>query len=35
MRIAAATLECGGHLLTFDGHYNHVPAFSATVLEPA
>lgn len=35
MWIAAATLECGGHLLTFDGQYNHVPALSATVFEPA
>ena len=35
MWIAATTLECGGHLLTFDAHYRHVPGLAATVLEPA
>lgn len=32
--IAAATLDCGGHLLTFDGHYDYVPALATTVLDP-
>jgi len=31
--IAAATLDCGGHLLTFDGHYNSIPALASTVLD--
>lgn len=31
--IAAATLDCGGHLLTFDGHFKSIPALATTVLE--
>lgn len=30
--IAATTLDCGGHLLTFDGHFEAVPALTVTVL---
>ena len=30
--IAAATLDCAGHLLTFDGHFERIPALPATVL---
>lgn len=33
--IAAATLDCGGHLLTFDRHFELVPALASTVLDPA
>lgn len=32
--IAAATLDCGGHLLTFDGHFDSIPNLAATVLRP-
>lgn len=32
--IAAATLDCAGHLLTFDEHFESVPALAVTVLEP-
>ncbi|MGD2116005.1 MAG: type II toxin-antitoxin system VapC family toxin [Acidobacteriota bacterium] len=31
--IAATTLDCGGHLLTFDDHFRSVPGLSLTVLE--
>lgn len=31
--IAACTLECQGHLLTFDGDFLHVPALECTLLE--
>ncbi len=30
--IAAATLDCGGHLLTFDGHFDDLPSVDRTVL---
>jgi tRNA(fMet)-specific endonuclease VapC len=33
--IAATTLDCGGHLLTFDGDYKNVAALDYTVLTPA
>ena len=32
--IAAATMECGGHLLTFDADYRRVPDLEHTVLNP-
>jgi predicted nucleic acid-binding protein len=32
--IAAATLACGGHLLTFDRHYRDLKGLAATILEP-
>jgi tRNA(fMet)-specific endonuclease VapC len=30
--IAATTLDCGGHLLTFDGDFDKLPAVDRTVL---
>lgn len=33
--IAAATLDCGGHLLTFDRHFDRIPGLALTVLDPA
>jgi tRNA(fMet)-specific endonuclease VapC len=33
--IAATTLDCGGHLLTFDGDFKNVAALDCTVLDPA
>jgi tRNA(fMet)-specific endonuclease VapC len=30
--IAATTLDCGGHLLTFDGDFDSVPSVDRTVL---
>ena len=33
--IAAACLDCGGHLLTFDRHFERIPGLVATVLEAA
>ncbi len=33
--IAATTLDCGGHLLTFDGHFRAVPGLNVTILDPA
>ena len=32
--IAATTQDCGGHLLTFDGHFHSIAAFDCTVLTP-
>ncbi len=32
--IAATTLDCGGHLLTFDGHFGRVGSLDCTVLPP-
>lgn len=32
--VAAATLDCGGHLLTFDRHFESVPGLLSTVLRP-
>lgn len=32
--IAATTLDCGGHLLTFDGDFDAVAALDHTVLTP-
>ena len=32
--IAAATVECSGHLLTFDADFRRVPGLPASVLEP-
>ncbi len=32
--IAAATMECGGHLLTFDANYRRVPDVDHTLLDP-
>ena len=32
--IAATTMECGGHLLTFDADYRRVPDLEHTVLDP-
>lgn len=32
--IAAACLDCGGHLLTFDRHFERIPGLPATVLDP-
>lgn len=31
--IAAATLDCGGHLLTFDRHFRHVDGLDVTILD--
>ncbi len=31
--IAAATVECNGHLLTFDGDYSRIPDFDHTLLD--
>jgi tRNA(fMet)-specific endonuclease VapC len=33
MWIAAATLDCGGHLLTFDNHFHRIPFLPCSVLE--
>jgi tRNA(fMet)-specific endonuclease VapC len=33
--IAAATLDCGGHLVTFDDDYRRVESLDCTVLSPA
>lgn len=33
--IAATTLDCGGHLLTFDGDFRRIPFLDCTVLAPA
>jgi tRNA(fMet)-specific endonuclease VapC len=33
--IAATTLDCGGHLLTFDTDYKNVAALDCTLLVPA
>ncbi len=33
--IAATTLDCGGTLLTFDGHFEHVVGLDRLALEPA
>jgi tRNA(fMet)-specific endonuclease VapC len=33
--IAATTLDCGGHLLTFDGDFHSVVSLDCTVLKPA
>jgi tRNA(fMet)-specific endonuclease VapC len=33
--IAAACLDCGGHLLTFDLCFERIPALVATVLDAA
>ena len=32
--IAAETLDCGGHLLTLDRHFERVEGLACTVLEP-
>lgn len=32
--IAATALDCGGHLLTFDGHFERVGQLDCTVLKP-
>ena len=32
--IAATTLDCGGHLLTFDGDFRSVTGLEVTVLDP-
>ena len=32
--IAATSLDCGGHLLTFDGHFGRVGSLDCTVLPP-
>ncbi len=32
--IAATTLDCGGHLLTFDGDFENVASLDCTVLKP-
>ena len=31
-KIAAATVECNGHLLTFDRDYSRIPDFEHTLL---
>lgn len=31
--IAAATLDCGGHLLTFDRHFGRIPSLPRTILD--
>jgi tRNA(fMet)-specific endonuclease VapC len=33
--IAATTLDCGGHLLTFDGDFRQIASLDCTVLTPA
>lgn len=33
--IAATALDCGGHLLTFDGDYKQVASLDCTVLKPS
>lgn len=33
--IAATTLDCGGHLLTFDGDFKSVTSLDCTVLTPS
>ena len=32
MWIAAATMECGGHLLTFDRDFERIPGLEHTLL---
>ena len=32
--IAASTLDCGGHLLTFDGDFDQISSLDRTVLTP-
>ena len=32
--IAASSLDCGGHLLTFDDDYKNVASLDCTILEP-
>lgn len=32
--IAATTHDCGGHLLTFDGDFDHISSLDCTVLTP-
>lgn len=32
--IAASTLDCGGHLLTFDGDFEYIASLDRTVLKP-
>lgn len=32
--IAATTLDCGGHLLTFDRHFDRIPGLAVTVVDP-
>jgi len=32
--IAASTLDCGGHLLTFDDDYKNVASLDCTILKP-
>ncbi len=32
--IAASTLDCGGHLLTFDDDYSNVASLDCTILKP-
>lgn len=32
--ITAATLDCGGHLITFDGDFDRIPQLPRTVLAP-
>jgi predicted nucleic acid-binding protein len=34
MWIAAATVDCGGRLLTFDTHFKQIPDFDCIVLSP-
>jgi tRNA(fMet)-specific endonuclease VapC len=33
--IAATTLDCGGHLLSFDGHFEKIGRLDCTVLRPS
>lgn len=33
--IAATTLDCGGHLLTFDEHFDSIPGLASTLLKPS
>lgn len=32
--IAATALDCGGHLLTFDGEFGRIPSLDCTILAP-
>jgi len=32
--IAATAQDCGGHLLTFDGHFDRIASLDRTVLVP-
>jgi tRNA(fMet)-specific endonuclease VapC len=32
--IAATALDCGGHLLTFDGDFGRIPSLDCTILAP-